>query len=295
MNTTTSWYLGQRTKTAESNYLQDFLAGVDPFGLWSAQYGTQAERAGLSEGEHALKRGLGTVGGIMGGAIGIPSGISGLLGAASGFAEAKGGLGARLSGALSGGIAGAKHPLKSLAAAGRSRQALNRISVSGGTLTPKELDSVKFIGRQIPLGSIDDMRGMGRAAAGQVQDAARNTARAVTSQSPKEVAAGASSKFRNLFKNITESDTSIDDLGEFAQEQARTYAGAGGPATQMQRHLAQKSIKPLNSAIASGAAALGLGGGVGGFGAFAQYGAGRNAERDTTIGARVKRRLGMEN
>ena len=130
---------------AESSLAQDFIAGVDPFGIYTSQYGQQAEQAGLSEKQHKLKTTVSALGGIAGGGVVVPTAVSGI---ASGITEAaKGGgpLSARLARAAKGFVTGAQAPWKSLGSAFTARAAINRAARTpgGARLSDKEIKAIK--------------------------------------------------------------------------------------------------------------------------------------------------------
>jgi hypothetical protein len=341
MKTSSVWYLGLRAeKTAVSGYGSDFLAGLDPFGVWTARYGREAEHAGLSEREHALKRGLGTAGGLVGGSLLVPSAIFGITGAAKGFGTTQGGLGKRLSGALSGGIEGFKKPVKSVGEGFRSLGAMKRLAREGGTLQPREVEALNYLARQVPLGSIEESvspfmkrleeAGFGRDRLAQmIQRGARpedfrqfgpeveRYVRMVHSgMSPEDMRASAGHVARaaaglpNSGGGLASAAMDAASRGvypEHAREVARA-AGAeelGEDAARVVgrmrtglgdediKQLAGAAVKPTRSALYSGLAQLGIGGGIGAGGAYMQYGQGRKTERETNIPSRIKRRLGF--
>lgn len=357
MNADTAWYLGaRREKKAVSSYTQDFIAGLDPFGVYSSRYGQQAEAAGLSEGQHALKRGLGTVGGVMGGSVLVPSAILGITGAAKGFGGATGGLGKRLSGALAGGIEGAKAPLKGVAEAYRTLRAAKRLGRYGGTLTPREVESAEYIARQVPLGALeenlapllkktegygfdkqkivemiqrgakpedfrqfgpeieryvsmlhrgatlDDIRAAGAYAADlgaqNILDRMRadkiHDAVGAAAEAPGAASAARRAAMRGVYpQDVREIGKALnqEELGEdIAAIVDRMRRGLGEEDI---KRLATSASKPLQRELAGGLAQLGLGGAIGGGGAFLQYGQGRKTERETSIPARLGGMVGL--
>lgn len=147
-----------------SNLAQDFIAGVDPFGIYTSQYGQAAEQAGLSESQHAKKRVVGAIGGAVGGGVVLPTAVSGI---AQGIIEgAKGGgpLASRLSRAAKGFVSGAKAPWQGLSQAMIARGAVRRAagSASGAKLSAKELEAFKSLMSQARITDVLKPGGKGK-------------------------------------------------------------------------------------------------------------------------------------
>lgn len=298
---------GLNIKTAApSNYAQDFLAGLDPFGAWTNEYGLEAERAGLSEGEHALKRGIGTTGGVVGGAALVPSAIMGVTEGAKGFAGAKGGIGARLAAGAAGGLKGIKQPIKSVSSALTGRKGLRRVAEGGAGLTNKEQKSLLYLGEN----------------AGVTPQVVADKLQALTPTAKRQATQTAQKAVENP-ADVVARTTGHKELGDAAQRAAQTRQGQdvaqrvgdeAGRATAKElgslgdafrnadpeqirrvsttadgRTLAREIEPALTSQLRGGVAQLGLGGAIGGGGAYYQYGAGRETERQTTPWARAKR------
>lgn len=244
---------GLQKHGAVSSLGSDFIAGMDPFGVWTNPFGREAERAGLSESEHALKRGIGTAGGVLGGAALVPSGIFGIVEAAKGFGGAEGNLKKRLAKGLVGGLEGFQRPIKSVLEGRNARGALRRMAQGGAGLEPSELESLKYI------------------ASGAMGDPER-----AVSQLREIEPLG---KVLDLADMITPEH--ISDLTRSWGSNAPTRHGANIMATK------------VDELLGSAQAQLGLGGAIGGTGAYYQYGAGRQTERETSPLARLKRRLGL--
>lgn len=264
----------EKTARAEASSLgQDFLAGMDPFGFWTADYGQQAERANLSETEHALKRGVGTAGGLVGGSLLIPAAIGGVTGTGKGFLETQGGLGKRLSAGLAQGASDAMSPYKKLLNAHEAAKATKRVGDFGGEFSPDELKAITESLGETKVKSIRDAMesfSMGGA------DAAETAERSL----PREV-------YEKL-KGIPQ-----DQWEDYAAQLMQLKATGKLPES-VTRPLSQKISPALSSARNQGLASLGVGGGVGGLGAYLQYGKGRESERESSISGRLRKALGME-
>lgn len=259
------------TKVAYNNsYLKDFAAGVDPFGLYTNALGRDAEAARLSDEEHRIKRTLGTAGGFVGGAAILPSAISGLSGGLQGMSNARGGLGARLASGAAGAMDGAKKPFRAVIDGRRAIKGLSRVSEGGGEFTPQELKSLGFAVGNVPMGTVHrgTLQGV---------DAAKNFAKNITLGDIKDHVSSValSSMFRR--GGGTGGHNLLDTLKDKATQGA-----------------AKAALPQVQSGVNTALGQLAMGGSVGAFGAHAQYEAGRQAERDTSIGARLKKLVGRE-
>lgn len=128
---------------------KDFLAGIDPFGIWTANYGQAAEEAGISEEAHRLKRTVGTAGGIVGGAVVVPSVILGTIEAGK-------------SGVLEGAktvpkafARGAAEPIRGVYHGTKALSALSRLE-AGKELTKGDVKALQFLKSRVPLGALED-------------------------------------------------------------------------------------------------------------------------------------------
>ena len=102
---------------------KDFVAGMDPFGIKTTQYGQQAQRRKESEVKHGVRRGVGTIGGLAGGAVLVPSAITGLVG---GIQGAPGGV----RGIARGFAQGAASPIRGLVRGKSAKEAIKRMGKS---------------------------------------------------------------------------------------------------------------------------------------------------------------------
>ena len=249
---------------APSSYFQDFMAGMDPFGAWTNQYGMEAQRAGLSEGEHALKRGIGTAGGVLGGAALVPSAIFGATEAAKGFAGGGGSLRQRLGRAAAEGAKGFVRPIKSVLEGRKASRGLKRVAEGGAGLTGREQQAIRYLGEGVGLTPEMLQR---------VQRTGREVAQSGSATAGQRAAGAAASAGAGAARRVSPQQVTRFSETSAGREAARQFQ----PVVQDQ--------------LSSGKAQLGLGGLIGGGGAYYQYGSGRETERQTTPMARARRTL----
>jgi len=131
----------------DRSYLNDFLAGVDPTGTRTFQYGMEDAHAGESSG---LRRGIGAVGGTLGGAAVVPGLVGGTVGGIKGLLMGKGNWKQRLLSGGTGFLGGAKKPYTSIYKSMRANKALAAHS-SGKVLDPKQAKNLeRYIHGQLP-------------------------------------------------------------------------------------------------------------------------------------------------
>lgn len=118
-------------------YAADFLAGVDPTGTITSNYGIRD--AGKTQAEQNRRKWTGVAGGVVGGGVLIPGLVGGVGGAVTG--AAKGGV----RGAMRGAVEGAQKPFKQVFHAVRAQGGLNRMARQGGTLTEAQKDSLNYL------------------------------------------------------------------------------------------------------------------------------------------------------
>ena len=140
-------FVDELQKIAESTYIQDFKGGMDPFGIWTSGYGYGAQKAGLTKAQHAKKRAVATAGGVVGGAILIPSAITGIV---EGAKSLSGGW----RGAAKGFLRGAAMPYKALYDVTRARGVAKKVMKSGGKFTPKGQKIVGKLGDYVPVSTV---------------------------------------------------------------------------------------------------------------------------------------------
>ncbi len=252
-----------KKQAAPTNYAQDFAAGVDPFGLWTNAYGRRNENAGISDGEHTKKRVLSTLGGTLGGAALIPSAISGL---SQGFNAAALAPRSRMSAGVKGLAAGAMHPFKAVISGRRASKALAGVgSGAQAEFAAKDLASISDFADNIPL-SVFRQGGEAPLARGRAP------------------AKGAIDSPLASF--------SISDLQKLRQRAQDVSAGSvpRGLIDPETRRAAAAAAPHVRAGTNTAIAQMGMGGGVGALGAYAQYGAGRQTERETTIEARLRQK-----
>lgn len=158
-------FLDEVSKIAQRSYGKDFLAGVDPTGTKTFQYGMQDERQGKAS---PLRRAVGTAGGVAGGIAAIPLAVGGTVGGIRGFAMGQGGIGRRLLSAGRGALSGAVKPYQQLYRGTRARGALSAHR-AGKQLTSSQASHLqKFVKTQLPEGL-----GAAQITPGRVQTALR--------------------------------------------------------------------------------------------------------------------------
>ena len=143
-----------------SSLAADFVAGVDPFGLYTSQYGQQAEQAGLSEAQHSTKKTVGMLGGAVGGGVVLPSVGSGLV---AGIGEAlRSGKGKALAGFGRGFVRGVKAPVKALSDISTVQKAVAQArSGKGVKLDQKQREAFKRLASQVRIGNLAGGSGKG--------------------------------------------------------------------------------------------------------------------------------------
>lgn len=144
-------FIDELEKIAQRSYTKDFMAGVDPTGTSTFQYGMQDTQHG---GPSRARQMMNTAGGVIGGAAVIPAAVGGTVGALKGFAMGQGGLGRRLMAAGKGAATGAIDPYKKLYQGTMARQALVAHQ-AGKELTGRQAGHLgRFVEGQIPGGLI---------------------------------------------------------------------------------------------------------------------------------------------
>lgn len=147
-----SSFMDELSKIARSGrgLMSDFMGGVDPTGTSTFQYGMQDAKNG---GPSGVRRAVGAVGGVVGGAAVIPAAVGGTVGAIKGFAATRGGIGKRLIGAGSSMLSGAVKPYTSLYHGMRGKGAL-AAHRAGRNLTKGQAGSLqKLVKGHVPLGA----------------------------------------------------------------------------------------------------------------------------------------------
>jgi len=132
------------------SHFYDFLAGIDPTGTKTFQYGMEDIEHGKPSGARGASRAIGTVGGILGGAAVIPGAVGGVIGGTKGLLMGRGGWRGRLLGAARGLLSGAKKPYTSLYRGGQAKRALGAHQ-AGKKLTKQQAEHIrKFVKEQLP-------------------------------------------------------------------------------------------------------------------------------------------------
>lgn len=129
--------------------MKDFLAGVDPTGTKTFQYGQEDALQGQRSG---ARRAVGTVGGLLGGAAVMPAAIGGVIGGVKGGLLDRGGIKGRALGALQGMWSGAKQPYTSLYRGVQANRAL-AAHQAGKVLNPRQAQHLqRFVESSVPAG-----------------------------------------------------------------------------------------------------------------------------------------------
>lgn len=123
--------------------LWDFVAGVDPTGTKTFQYGMEDARRGQTSG---LRRGIGTAGGVIGGAAVVPGVIGALIGGGGALLEGRRGVRNILRGVGEGAWLGAKHPYEKLYSGYRGYRAL-RAAANKQHLSDKQIGHLESMVR----------------------------------------------------------------------------------------------------------------------------------------------------
>ena len=136
--------------TPQRSYASDFLAGIDPTGTATFQYGMQ-DAKGYGAGSGA-RRALNTAGGVLGGAAVMPAAVGGVIGGIKGLAMGRGGLKQRLISAGKGALSGAKSPYQKLYRGVQANRALGAHQ-AGRALSDKQVGHLsKFVKGMDPTG-----------------------------------------------------------------------------------------------------------------------------------------------
>lgn len=154
-----------------SNLAQDFIMGVDPFGVYTSQYGQQAEQAGLSEGQHRTKKLVSAAGGVLGGGVLLPSAVmGGVAGAQKALAAGKG---RRLAAFGKGFLEGAKRPVRGARDVYRAQGAIRRAGKGSTKLTGAESEAFKNLMGEVQVKDLFGNAGSGKGLFGRVAGAVR--------------------------------------------------------------------------------------------------------------------------
>jgi len=116
------------------SYIKDFLAGVDPTGTDTFKYGLKD--APRIKRQQSTRRTIGTVGGLIGGGLVIPSAVGGLIGAAKGA-------GGGLKGVARGFVSGAAAPVTKVISAVRLQRFLGKLERGKGITQPELKKAVR--------------------------------------------------------------------------------------------------------------------------------------------------------
>lgn len=231
-----------------SSYMKDFVGGIDPFGTYTSQYGQAAQQAGLSEKDHAKKRAVSTVGGLVGGGLLVPAAIGGTVKGVSALGGG-GSIAQRLARAGSAALQGAVEPYSNLRKAYNAKTGLREIA-AGGMPSQAQREGLEFVAQKSTLGDVFGKLKGGLGSAGPD-------------------AQGFGAQAGEAAKKLLRGDSLRDVI---------TGAVQGNDAAR--KAVAEKLAPQVSSAFNRGLASLGMGAGVGGAGAYVQYGKGRDAEKE---------------
>mgnify|MGYP001823659612 CR=1 FL=1 len=177
--------------------LKDFVGGIDPTGGATFQYGmTDYEKPQVAN--PGLARAAGPAGGVVGGALVIPSAISGLIGGVKGLGGG-GSMGARLARAGRGIVSGAKEPVVGVANAIRSRSALKQMQASGAaSLSPGQLRALRDVAARSPIGQMVGPERVGKLSEGHLRMLLKRVSPAQAEMAQKQVGSALSSGLATL-------------------------------------------------------------------------------------------------
>jgi predicted DNA-binding WGR domain protein len=276
-------FLDELEKIARSP-LKDFLAGVDPSGSKTFQYGMAD-----AGNDNRFRRAIGTTGGILGGATVVPAAVSSVIGGAR---AAKGGPRAALMGALK----GAYSPFSTLYLGLKSSKGLDKLQ-RGVAMHPSEKSSIlKLIKVEAPKAEGYAKALLGdQAAMREVSQSLKGGATDIVGAAAEQASAASATKVPGFVQRTI--DKTLGRGRDAAQSQIKNFEAT--PAA-----LEAERVKLLNSArdkgllesargIAKGKATqaiagLGLSGGIGGGSAWLQYGKGRETGKIMTPEQRAK-------
>ena len=141
----------EKVGVAGRSIASDFMAGVDPTGTKTFQYGMDDQARGGASG---VRRAVGTAGGVLGGAVAIPAATGGIVGAAKGFATGSGGIKSRLLSAAKGALWGAKKPFSMLYHGSRGLRGVTSAQ-AGRAMTGGEAQSLRrLVSESAPAGMV---------------------------------------------------------------------------------------------------------------------------------------------
>jgi len=225
---------------------ENFVAGLDPFGFITSQYGQRSEQAGLSDMDHAARMGANVAGGIVGSGLMLPMGISGLVTGATEFAQTPGHIGRRALAAGKGLWSGAKMPIHGVYDGLRIKRFLTQAAnAPGNTVVPQHIRrSAANLADVTPVSALT----------GSINPEMLQSVRKLDPLMAAGGAVGAAAKSHQLIK--TKSITP---------------------------EMAEQLLPTASSSLNSGLAILGVGGAVGAAGAGINYHKGREAERDFRV------------
>ena len=126
---------GEQEQEQDRSLIKDFAGGIDPTGTFTFGYGVQDPN--VSDSHEALRTGVATAGGLLGGGVLVPGLVGGLTGAAENSGKGWRGMAA-------GAAKGAVSPFKQLMHAPRAIKGLRNATQEG--MTAAQLKSLRAVG-----------------------------------------------------------------------------------------------------------------------------------------------------
>lgn len=251
-------------------YGMDFIGGLDPLGVYTADNATAAGVRGESQAQHDMRRRIATTGGLIGGATLVPGAIGGVIGAARGAAQGHG-IGGRLMGAAKGFGTGALKPFKQIKQGLKTKSLLKELESGSKTLKDldaKDLELLGDVSKSVNLGSIEGLLSNPVSRKGAKNVGLRDKLKML--RTSKEYANAASGENKA---------TAIRDLlaRDLTPQQVQELAGS--------------ARGPLGSGLNQGLSSLALGGVIGGLGANVQY---RKGQRQGEEKRKLMQQAGMK-
>jgi hypothetical protein len=278
--------LDELVKESEvSTTLEDIIGGVDPFGFATSNYGVAAEKEKLSEAEHTQKQLLAGLGGLIGGATVVPSAIFGLISGIKGLATTPGGIKEKLLGGATGFISGAKKPIMGPIKALQARKALGE-AVESGKLTPEHVKSIRALEELVPISEVSAIAPKVEGVIAPGQKAILGEIADITEKLPGMGLFSrikATSRLNKLQKELNLTPEQQAQLKEVKQLPELIEKVTGGESVSLTPGLKKQlevAYQQSGSPIAEALSAMGLGGTVGGLGAYIQYGKGRKTRQE---------------
>ena len=151
-----AFYDGMAKIAGDSSYVKDFLAGVDPTGTKTFDYGMKNKK------NHSAHRAIGTAGGLIGGMTVVPAVTVGAVRGASAMLRGGGGLKSRLARGGSAFVNGIKEPIEGPIRAFRGLKKMKQYRAGTATIeNVTDDENVRFIAGKTPMGFLNRKPGGG--------------------------------------------------------------------------------------------------------------------------------------